>query len=273
MGQPGRTAAARAPARLRGHRGGRAARRGAALPAARRRGGRSERRARRRGCARGDGARGRAGERRPAARAGRCDPRRPGPRDRLRTCRARRPSCASWRRRTTIRSSPGASSARPCWPLRRSRRSRSSAAPARGTTRLLVLALACQASISIVQWGLGVIAPDLQERYDLSAASLGALINATAFGNAVALIAAGVIVDRSGPRKPLLYAGSAVRPAADRRRAAHESGRARHRALRERRRRRARRRRRRLSRSSTASRRSGAGSRSACGRCPSPSAG
>jgi MFS family permease len=81
--------------------------------------------------------------------------------------------------------------------------------PVRGTTRLLTLALACQASISIVQWGLGVIAPDLQARYDLSAASLGALVNATAFGNAVALIAAGVIVDRSGPRKPLLYAGSA----------------------------------------------------------------
>jgi MFS family permease len=80
---------------------------------------------------------------------------------------------------------------------------------ARDPRRLLVLALACQASISIVQWGLGVIAPDLQQRYGLSAASLGALINATALGNAVALIAAGVIVDRSGPRKPLLYAGSA----------------------------------------------------------------
>ncbi len=81
--------------------------------------------------------------------------------------------------------------------------------PVRGTTRLLTLALACQASISIVQWGLGVIGPDLQARYDLSAASLGALVNATAFGNAVALMAAGVIVDRSGPRRPLLYAGSA----------------------------------------------------------------
>ena len=81
--------------------------------------------------------------------------------------------------------------------------------PVRGATRLLVLALACQASISIVQWGLGVIAPDLQARYGLSAASLGALVNATALGNAVALMAAGVIVDRSGPRKPLLYAGSA----------------------------------------------------------------
>ena len=79
----------------------------------------------------------------------------------------------------------------------------------RSPYRLLVLALACQASISIVQWGLGVIAPDLQSRYGLSAAGLGALVNATALGNAVALIVAGVIVDRSGPRKPLLYAGSA----------------------------------------------------------------
>jgi MFS family permease len=80
--------------------------------------------------------------------------------------------------------------------------------PARDPRRLLVLALACQASISIVQWGLGVIAPDLQERYGLTAASLGALVNATALGNAVALIAAGALVDRSGPRRPLLFAGS-----------------------------------------------------------------
>ena len=80
---------------------------------------------------------------------------------------------------------------------------------ARSPYRLLVLALACQASISIVQWGLGVIAPDLQSRYGLSAAGLGALVNATALGNAVALIVAGVIVDRSGPRIPLLFAGSA----------------------------------------------------------------
>jgi MFS family permease len=85
----------------------------------------------------------------------------------------------------------------------------SSPSSARGPGRLLTLALACQASISIVQWGLGVIAPDLQQRYGLSAASLGALVNATAFGNAVALIAAGAIVDRSGPRRPLLFAGSA----------------------------------------------------------------
>ncbi len=82
-------------------------------------------------------------------------------------------------------------------------------ATVRSPYRLLVLALACQASISIVQWGLGVIAPDLQSRYGLSAAGLGALVNATALGNAVALIVAGVVVDRSGPRIPLLFAGSA----------------------------------------------------------------
>ena len=102
---------------------------------------------------------------------------------------------------------PGACSARRCWRRRPSTSERASLRAIR--RRLLALALACQASISIVQWGLGVIAPDLQQRYGLSAASLGALINATALGNAVALIAAGVIVDRSGPRMPLLYAGSA----------------------------------------------------------------
>jgi MFS family permease len=80
---------------------------------------------------------------------------------------------------------------------------------ARGSRRFLALALASQASVSIVQWGLGVIAPDLQHRYNLSAAGLGALVNATAFGNAIALIAAGAIVDRSGPRRPLLFGGSA----------------------------------------------------------------
>ena len=85
----------------------------------------------------------------------------------------------------------------------------SSAAPARGTTRLLVLALACQASISIVQWGLGVIAPDLQAALRPQRGEPRRAHQRDGFGNAVALIAAGVIVDRSGPRKPLLYAGSA----------------------------------------------------------------
>ena len=75
--------------------------------------------------------------------------------------------------------------------------------------RLLVFAIACQASISIVQWGLGALGPDLADRYHLSQASLGLLINATAFGNAFALIPAGGLVDRIGPRRPLLLAGTA----------------------------------------------------------------
>ena len=76
-----------------------------------------------------------------------------------RTCRAPRPSCASWRRRRRIRSSPGGCSARRCSAAAARRRVTTAAGPRRGLRRLLVLALACQASISIVQWGLGVIAP------------------------------------------------------------------------------------------------------------------
>ena len=75
--------------------------------------------------------------------------------------------------------------------------------------RLLAFAIASQASISIVQWGLGALAPDLADRYHLSQAALGLLINATAFGNAFALIPAGGLVDRIGPRRPLLLAGTA----------------------------------------------------------------
>lgn len=70
--------------------------------------------------------------------------------------------------------------------------------------------MACQSSISIVQWGLGVLAPDLAHRYGLSAAGLGTLISATSFGNAIALVAAGVAVDRIGPRIPLLVGGIAT---------------------------------------------------------------
>jgi MFS family permease len=67
--------------------------------------------------------------------------------------------------------------------------------------------VACQTSVSIVQWGLGALGPDLAHSYGLSAAGLGALISATAVGNAVALVGAGVAVDRYGPRRPLIVGG------------------------------------------------------------------
>jgi MFS family permease len=70
--------------------------------------------------------------------------------------------------------------------------------------------VACQTSISIVQWGLGALAPDLAHKYGLSAAGLGTLISATSFGNAIALVGAGVAVDRIGPRLPLMIGGIAT---------------------------------------------------------------
>ena len=70
--------------------------------------------------------------------------------------------------------------------------------------------MACQTSVSIVQWGLGALGPDLAQTYGLSAAGLGALISATAVGNAVALVGAGVVVDRFGPRLPLVIGGGAT---------------------------------------------------------------
>ena len=73
--------------------------------------------------------------------------------------------------------------------------------------RLLALAVACQTSVSIVQWGLGALGPDLARSYGLSAAGLGALVSATAIGNAVALVGAGVAVDRYGTRLPLIVGG------------------------------------------------------------------
>jgi MFS family permease len=72
---------------------------------------------------------------------------------------------------------------------------------------LLALAFASQSAISIVQWGLGALGPDLQQTYHLSAASLGALLSAAALGNALALVPAGVLIDRYGARPALVGGG------------------------------------------------------------------
>lgn len=75
--------------------------------------------------------------------------------------------------------------------------------------QLLGLAVASQASISIASWGLGALGPDLAETFHLSAAGLGAILAAGFIGNAVILIPAGTLVDRSGPRRPLIAGGIA----------------------------------------------------------------
>lgn len=76
-----------------------------------------------------------------------------------------------------------------------------------GERRLLTLAVASQASISIASWGLGALGPDLQEEFDLSAAGLGAVLAAGFIGNALILVPAGTLVDRAGPRRPLVVGG------------------------------------------------------------------
>ena len=73
--------------------------------------------------------------------------------------------------------------------------------------RLLLLAAASQASISIASWGLGALGPELRSEFGLSAAGLGALLAAGFIGNAVILIPAGTLVDRIGPRRPLIIGG------------------------------------------------------------------
>jgi MFS family permease len=72
---------------------------------------------------------------------------------------------------------------------------------------LLTLAVGSQASISIASWGLGALGPDLRDEFDLSAAALGAVFAAGFVGNAIILIPAGTVVDRIGPRRPLIVGG------------------------------------------------------------------
>jgi MFS family permease len=73
--------------------------------------------------------------------------------------------------------------------------------------RLLILAASSQASISIASWGLGALGPEFRTEFGLSAAALGALLAAGFIGNAVILIPAGTLVDRIGPRQPLIIGG------------------------------------------------------------------
>jgi MFS family permease len=77
-----------------------------------------------------------------------------------------------------------------------------------GQRRLLVLAACSQGAISIALWGLGALGPDLREEFNLSAAALGTVFAAAFIGNAVILVPAGTIVDRVGPRRPLIVGGA-----------------------------------------------------------------
>ncbi|MGL5810592.1 MAG: MFS transporter [Nocardioides sp.] len=74
---------------------------------------------------------------------------------------------------------------------------------------LLALSIAAQAAVSIASWGLGSLGPALQEHFGVTATGLGALLAASFVGNALVLLPAGRIVDRHGPRHPLIVGGLA----------------------------------------------------------------
>ncbi len=74
---------------------------------------------------------------------------------------------------------------------------------------MLASASAAQAAVSFVNFGLPAIGPDLRHHYGLSLPELGAVLTAALFGSGLALIAAGIAVDRFGARAATL-AGTAL---------------------------------------------------------------
>lgn len=74
---------------------------------------------------------------------------------------------------------------------------------------MLAAAAAAQAAVSFVSFGLPAIGPDLRRQFGLSLAELGGVLNATLLGSGLALIAAGIVVDRFGSR-PAMLAGTAL---------------------------------------------------------------
>ena len=73
----------------------------------------------------------------------------------------------------------------------------------------LIIAVIAQAAVSVVQFGLPAIGIEIQNRFDLGPAGFGAVFAAVGLGSAVALIPAGMLVDRFGAR-PVLLIGAAI---------------------------------------------------------------
>jgi MFS family permease len=86
---------------------------------------------------------------------------------------------------------------------------------------VLASASAAQVAVSFINFGLPSIGPDLRRHFGLSLPELGAVLTATLLGSGLALIAAGIAVDRYGARRATLAgtalasAGLAVAAAAD----------------------------------------------------------
>jgi MFS family permease len=70
-----------------------------------------------------------------------------------------------------------------------------------------VLAIASQAAYSLVNFGLPAIAVEIRDRLDIGLAGFGAVFAAVSLGSALALIPAGMLVDRIGARGVLIVGG------------------------------------------------------------------
>jgi MFS family permease len=80
--------------------------------------------------------------------------------------------------------------------------------PAMGRRRtILVLAIASQAAYSLISFGLPAIALEIRDRLDVGVAGFGAVYAAVSLGSAIALIPAGMLVDRLGARWVLVIGG------------------------------------------------------------------
>ena len=75
--------------------------------------------------------------------------------------------------------------------------------------RTLIIAVVAQAAVSVVQFGLPAIGLEIQQKFDLGPAGFGAVFAAVGLGSAVALIPAGMLVDRFGAR-PVLLGGALI---------------------------------------------------------------
>jgi len=72
---------------------------------------------------------------------------------------------------------------------------------------ILVLAIASQAAYSLISFGLPAIALQIRDRLDVGVAGFGAVFAAVSLGSAIALIPAGMLVDRLGARDVLVIGG------------------------------------------------------------------
>src|SRR5579871_6807303 len=72
---------------------------------------------------------------------------------------------------------------------------------------ILVLAIASQAAYSLISFGLPAIALEIRDRLHVGVAGFGAVYAAVSLGSAIALIPAGMLVDRLGARGVLVIGG------------------------------------------------------------------